>query len=124
MILAKKWPLIIIVSAVLVGFMAYTNIESPIRSILTIGFILICPGMALVQFMRLKEPIIELTLAIALSIGISTVLSEVMALGKIWTPEIGLAALIILSIGGAIVQIVQMNNQQTLVNESKIHSDK
>ncbi|MCB0209647.1 MAG: hypothetical protein KDJ52_09970 [Anaerolineae bacterium] len=100
--------------------MMVTNVETPIRPLLTIGFILICPGMALVQFLRLKEPIIEITLAIALSIGISTVLSEVMALGKIWHPEAGLAALIILTIVGSIIRMTQIKNEQPLKNEIHI----
>jgi len=89
------------------GLALDSNIGSPIRPAITFWLLLFCPGMAFVRLLHIKERLTELTLAVALSITMSTIVSETMVLAKIWSPKWGLVVLICMSLGGAALQIIQ-----------------
>jgi uncharacterized membrane protein len=99
------WPAIIIVSSFGIGVSIWRDIESPIRPALTFWFLLVCPGMALVRLLQLKDFLIELTLAIALSIALGTLVSEAMLVTQHWSSQGALAVLIGVSLSGAVLQI-------------------
>jgi len=62
--------------------------------------------MVLVRFLRLKEPVVEWTLALALSFAIDTLVAGVQLYAGKWSSTGTLSILIGLSLGGAIVQLV------------------
>ena len=64
------WPTIIVLSAVCVGIVMFANVQSPIRPLLAFWFLLICPGMAMVRPLRVRELYVRLTLAVALSVAV------------------------------------------------------
>ncbi len=101
------WPLVIIASALGAGLMMFSNTVSPLRPVLIFWFLLICPGMAFLRLLRLQERLTELTLAIALSLALDTIVAEAMISARLWSPQAGLVTLIGLSIGGAVLQIIQ-----------------
>jgi hypothetical protein len=61
--------------------------------------------MAIIRLLQLKDILAELVLAIALSLAISALLAELMALSHLWSPAAELASLIIISLIGATLQI-------------------
>ncbi len=99
------WPIIIIASAIGAGLAMVGNIESPIRPVIAFWLLLICPGMAFVRLLHIEERLTELTLAIALSIAIDTIVAEAMLYAGVWSSELGLVVLICLSIVGVALQI-------------------
>ncbi len=101
------WSLIIILSAIALTLVIVANAGAPVRPLLAFWFLLVCPGMAFIQLMHIEERLIELVLAIALSIALDTVVAEIMALNKIWSFKGGLFVLICLSLLGAAIQIMQ-----------------
>ena len=108
MMRALGWPLIIIVSALGATLVVIGDIGAPLRPIIIFWFVLVCPGMAFVRLLRLEERITELTLAVALSVTLGTIVAEVMVLNRIWSPQGGLFVLVGLSLSGTIWQIVQL----------------
>jgi uncharacterized membrane protein len=102
------WPLIIIFSCIGIGLIAVANIDSPIRSLLTFWFLLVCPGMAFVKLLHISESATEWTLAIALSIGLNIIVSESILLAKIWSPIGCLAVLIAISLAGVMLQLANL----------------
>jgi len=100
------WPTIILLSAIAVGIVTFSNSTSPARPFIALWFLCICPGMAVVPLLRLREGFIEVTLAIALSFAIDTVVALTMLYTELWLPKWGLAAVICLSIVGAALQMV------------------
>lgn len=100
------WPIIIICSAAGIGLLVFGDVASPIRPALALWFLLICPGMALVRLLGIKDVGNELTLAVALSLAIDSVLAIVMAYARLWSPQWGLSVLIGISVIGAVLQIV------------------
>jgi heme/copper-type cytochrome/quinol oxidase subunit 4 len=71
-------------------------------------FLLICPGMAFVRLLGIRERLTELIVAIALSMALDTAVSETMVLTKRWSPEWGLVVLIGMSAAGAALQIIML----------------
>lgn len=99
------WPLIIIVAGCAMGLLIVTDLHSPLRVALTFAFFLICPGMAFVRLLGLNEWLTELTLAVALSFALNTLLSEALVFAEIWSPQLGGMVLIALTLIGALIQL-------------------
>ena len=64
------WPIILMLSALAAGLVNVVFTDIAGRPLIVFWFLFICPGMVLVRFLRLKEPVAEWTLAIALSFAI------------------------------------------------------
>jgi hypothetical protein len=105
--LSCLWPVTIIVSALAVGYMMFGDITSPLRPLMAFWFLVICPGMALVRLLRISDLMIELTLAVALSFALDAIVASVMVYAGAWSPEWGLAMLLVVSLGGATVQLLR-----------------
>ena len=105
------WPIIISVSALVLVIVTITG--APFRPAVAFWFLLICPGMAFVRLLHIEDWVTEFTLAIALSIAINTLVSETMVLAHRWSPEIGLFALICISMLGATCQTIDAINRRS-----------
>jgi uncharacterized membrane protein len=99
-----RWPIIITASAVGVAFGMAGDMPALLRSMLAFWFLLICPGMAFVPLLQFNEQLTKLTLAIALSIALDTIVAETMVLARVWSPEWGVVVLIMLCLSGAGLQ--------------------
>jgi uncharacterized membrane protein len=105
------WISLITVSCLGVALAMVGHIDGAIRPVLAFWFLLICPGMAFVPLLHFKERLTELTLAIALSLALDTLVAEVMALNGIWSPKWGLFALICLTLSGLGLQVLRFMSQ-------------
>lgn len=72
-------------------------------------FLFVCPGMALVRFLRLHDPMVEWILAVALSITLDAIVSGAQLYAGRWSPGGTLGILIVLSIEGALVHLILMS---------------
>ncbi len=100
------WPLVIVISAILAGLLAGSSFQAPIRLLFTFWFLLVCPGMALVRLFKLKEKLAEWVLAIATSIAIDVVVSEIAVLNQWWSLQGMVDVLIALCFTGALLQVL------------------
>jgi hypothetical protein len=101
------WPAIIIASSIGLALAMVGDSGAPIRPLIAFWFLLICPGMAFIRLLHLQEWLTELTLAIALSLTVDTLVAEVMALNHLWSPQWALFGLICLSMAGAVLQLIE-----------------
>ncbi len=99
------WPTIIILSAVAAGLVNFAFTHTALCPIVVFWFLFVCPGMVLVRFLRLNEPIVEWTLALALSFAIDAIVAGILLYAGRWSPTGILSILIGLSLCGAIVQL-------------------
>lgn len=102
------WPIIIILSAVAAGLVNFVFPDMALRPVIVFWFLFICPGMVLVRFLRLKEPVVEWTLAVALSFAIDAILAAIQLYAGRWSPAGTLSILMILCLCGAIVQLATL----------------
>ena len=75
------------------------------RFTVVFGFLLICPGRVYIQFLPISDNLSQLTIGIALSILLNSIVALLMIYTKVWEPQLGLIILIGLSILGIILQI-------------------
>ncbi len=99
------WPAAIALSAIAVVMVVFGNAPQPLRPVIAFWFLLVCPGMALVRLLRLKEALAEWILAIALSLAIEALVAGLMVFTGLWSPGAGLAALVVISLAGALLQL-------------------
>lgn len=102
---ALIWPIVIVLSMVSLGFLVAADIQSPVRQLLAFWALLICPGMAYVPLLRLKKPVAELILALALSAALSTLVAEILMLAKIWSSDMALDIMMGFALLGVILQL-------------------
>jgi hypothetical protein len=107
------WPLIIIGAGIGLMLTVAADLASPLRPILVFGFLLICPGMAFVRLLHLRDRFAELMLAVALSLAITTLVSEMLVLMGIWSPAGSVLAIVSIAIAGAVLQLI--SGQRTAV---------
>lgn len=100
-----RWPIAIIVVSLLVGILSWSHSTNVISPYLIFLFMLVIPGLAFTRLFRFNDLLTEIILAVALSIVISTILSEFMVLSHLWSPSAGFAVLVAISIYGAFLQI-------------------
>jgi uncharacterized membrane protein len=100
------WPAIIVLSTAAVVLVNIVFTDVVVRPAIVFWFICFCPGMVLVRFLRLKEPLIEWTLAFALSLAVDALVASIQLYTGTWSPTVTLSILIGLSLGGTIIQLV------------------
>lgn len=100
------WPLVIVASAIGAGLAMAGDTGPPVRPVIAFWFLLICPGMAVVRLLRVGERAAEVTLAVALSIAIDTLVAEALVLTGLWSPERALFVLIVFCLAGAGFQLM------------------
>ncbi len=100
------WPTVILLSATALGVLVVADLQSPIRAIVALGFLFLGPGMAFVPLLRIEDLLTELSLGVALSLSLDALVAGTMLYAGLWSPEWGLALLIVVSVVGASLQIV------------------
>lgn len=100
------WPVIIVLSALAAVLATVVVPDTPVGLIIVMWFVFVCPGMMLVRFLRLNEPVVEWVLALALSFAIDAIVAGILIYTGRWSPTGILAILIRFSVVGEIVQLV------------------
>lgn len=94
------WSRLIILAAVATVILAVLAVQGPLRPAVTLFFALTCPGMALIRLLGLRDPLVELSLGIALSVAIAGLVGGGLLYFGLWSPEGGLAILIMIAAVG------------------------
>ena len=72
----------------------------PVRPVLVIGFVAICPGMSLVRLLQLDSVLIELALAVAVSLALAGLLASALVYAGLWSPNVVLELLVVIAVSG------------------------
>lgn len=99
------WAILTVVLAAATALLVAFDAQTPLRPWITLAFLLICPGMAFVALLRLRDPIAEVVLAVTLSLVLELAVASIMVYGNFWTAERTLVAVIALSIVGLLCQL-------------------
>lgn len=100
------WPTIIILSALAAGLVNFLLPDIIVRPVIVMWFLFVCPGMMVIRFFQLKEPVTEWTLAIALSLAIDGLVASLQMYSGYWSPPITLGIIMSISALGAIGQAI------------------
>ena len=107
-----RWPVVIVVAALASARLVEYDVAGPVRAVVTLGFLLICPGMAYIPLLRLQQPVYAVILAVALSLALDLLVATAVLYGGWWSPALILSILIVLSLIGALAQVVVWYNSR------------
>ena len=82
------------------------DVESALRPLLVLMFILFAPGTAATQWMRVGDTLTTVTLALAMSLAIGGVVAGTMIYAGAWSPVGGLTVLVLLTLLGNAADVV------------------
>lgn len=104
------WPGIILFSAVATGVTVLGDLHSPLRPPLALWFLFVCPGMAFVRLLHIRDRLAEWTLAIALSLAIDSIVAATSLYSGVWSPKWSLILVICVSLIGVLLQAVTLRS--------------
>jgi hypothetical protein len=120
--LRRPWPAVIVASSIAVAICNWLAVGQPMRTIAAFWFFLVCPGLAVVGMIDIRDRLAEAIVAVALSIAIVTGVAMVMVMAEIWSPDAGLAVLIAISLAGAAAQAVLRRRQERAADDPALRT--
>jgi uncharacterized membrane protein len=108
-----KWPIVLVASSLLAVFFTVADVQSPLRPLVALWFMLVCPGAAYVKLLRIDNSLIEMALIVSLSLSTGILVTEAMLYAHVWSVALGTAVLAGFCFVGVGLQIwqVQRNNK-------------
>lgn len=100
------WPTINLLATLITSVIVYVVPATPFQPYIVMSFVCFCPGMALVRFLRLNDLAVELSLAVALSLSVASIIAGAFLYSKHWSPLDTLTALVLLTLTCSVAQIV------------------
>ncbi len=97
----RIWPVTVLASAAVAGLAVWWQFAPAFTAPAVLWFVLVCPGMALVHVLRLRDPVAELSLAVALSLALDTLVASAFLYAGRWSPDGTLTVLIAIAAVGA-----------------------
>lgn len=88
-----------------------TEAPQPLRAVAVLSFLVLCPGMAFVGLLRLKDSWAEWTLAIALSLAIDALVAIFILYVGLWSPTWIFMVIAILTLAGVLFQFANAVDQ-------------
>ena len=81
------------------------HVPVPVRAVLIVGFALVSPGLAWVRLVHIEDRLAELTLGVALSIAIGTLVASLQAYAGAWSPRGCIVLLALVVVAAAVAEI-------------------
>lgn len=102
----RTWsPVVILASSalVMVAGVAATD-ASPLRTALVVWFLAVCPGLAVIGLLRLRDPWLAVALVPALSFAIDVIVGGILSYAGLWSAAAAILILVAFSVTGALAQ--------------------
>lgn len=103
----STWTAIILLSSLLAWFVVFADLGGPLQFGVMIWFLAVCSGMMVTRFLRLREPLIEWTLAVALSFTIGVLAGGAAVMLGAWNSSGVFSVLLALTVIGALLSEVE-----------------
>lgn len=100
----RHCPALVLASALAAVAVVACGAGPPLRPVVVLWFVFVCPGLAVVRAARLDDRLAEAVLAVALSVGIAGATSGALMYGRSWSPERVLVVLVVVSTAGAVLE--------------------
>ncbi len=89
-----------------IAILTFGDLEVWLRAPVGLFFLLLCPGMAIVRLLETRDPVAELTLAIALSIALDVIVAGGLLYAGAWSPNAALGILMAITVGGVLLELL------------------
>jgi hypothetical protein len=77
---------------------------SPMRLIAVAWFLTVCPGLAIVGLIGLRDPWLSLAIVPALSFAVDVFVGGILSYTGLWSPSAAILVLVAISVTGAVAQ--------------------
>jgi len=104
---ARALPAVLLSSVLALGAVLIAGAESPLRTLLAVWFLLVCPGLALAPLVRLSDALGTATVAIALSIALDMIVAAALLYAGVWSPVAAFMILATITLAGAARQLAR-----------------
>jgi len=104
---AHSLPLVIAGAGLLTALLFALDVASPLRAVVSVAFLLVGPGLAIVRLLRFRQPLTVFTLAVAASLGLETVVATTLLATGTWTPGRALAVVASITVVAATLDITR-----------------
>jgi hypothetical protein len=91
--LARLYPAGVACDGVLATILVLTDVHDKIRAFVVLPFLLVGPGLALMNLLGLGDLLALVVLAIAVSLALEVIVSLAMLYGGFWSPSLGMSIL-------------------------------
>ena len=95
----SRWvpPVALVVLAYAAAFLVVADAGPPLRPVVVLGFLLTGPGLAVVRLARIGSPLVQWTLAVAVSLALDVVVSTGLLFARWWAATSALAVLVVVT---------------------------
>lgn len=98
-------PAVVALSALALLVVVAAGAGAPLRPLIAVWFLLVCPGLALTPLLRLGDLWAELTVVLALSVTLDLLVATAVMYAGAWSPGLIAAVLVAISLAGAALQL-------------------
>ena len=105
----RRWAIALLLAAsgwLVLGLTVVTG-QAAVRAPLVFAFVFICPGLALVRLLPLRDHLEQAVMVVALGLSLTTLAAEGMAISHILQPAMVLVALASLCTAAAVAEVVR-----------------
>lgn len=102
------WPTAILFSIIAVALVTFVFPGVPVRPVVVMWFLFVCPGMVVVRLFLSTEPVVTWTLAFALSFSIDAIVAGIQVYTRHWLPSETLIILMLFCLVGVIMQAARL----------------
>lgn len=99
----EVWAYFVLIASAVTILMVLLNSPSVARAMIVFGFLLFVPGWSFIRILRMDNPIIEWTLAIALSLALNTLVAMILIYTNAWSAQLGVIVLVGISLIGSMI---------------------
>ncbi len=99
------WPVACTALGLLAVILVLAGAGAIIRVPVVLGFLLVCPGLAIVRLLRISDPATMWSVAVALSIAIDGLVSLVQAYSGHWNPTVALLAIAAITLAAVAIEV-------------------
>ncbi|MCA1669152.1 MAG: hypothetical protein LC793_17500 [Thermomicrobia bacterium] len=103
----SRWPVVIGASAFALALVLLAESGLPLRPIVVIWFLAVCPGMAFVPLLAIRDWLTALTIGVGVSLALDALVAEAMVYTGYWSATWSLAALVAIACAGAAWQVMR-----------------
>jgi uncharacterized membrane protein len=89
-----RWATLVVVLAAAAVAVTLADVRSPARAAIVLAFVLVVPGLAIVRPIGLRDPLVELTLGVAVSVAIDTLAASAILYAGGWSPSLVLVVIV------------------------------
>src|SRR5215210_5636968 len=102
----RGWAAVLPASALVALVFVIADIHAPLRPVVILWFLFICPGMAVVRLLALQDPPSELMLAVVISVALATGTALAMVYTTFWSPRLGVILLAAFTLAATYLPLV------------------